>query len=178
MTEPDIAVAIEHPAWAEALPDVAGLCRRAAAATFAVAAGEAVAGRPAEISVVLADDSLVQGLNRDWRGKDRSTNVLSFAALDGDDAPVVPGAPLLLGDVVLAFETCAAEAEREGKPLADHLSHLVAHGVLHLLGFDHEGDDADAEEMEAMEVAVLAGLGIPDPYAPDDTIAEGGRCGR
>ncbi|HEX7970330.1 MAG TPA: rRNA maturation RNase YbeY, partial [Stellaceae bacterium] len=103
---------------------------------------------------------LVRALNRQWRGKDVPTNVLSFPAL-GATPP--PGAPRLLGDVVLAFETVAAEAAAQDKPLADHLRHLVIHGVLHLLGFDHESD-ADAQRMEASEIAILAGLGVPDPY--------------
>ena len=92
---------------------------------------------------------------------DAPTNVLSFPA--AASAPPAPGAPLLLGDVVLAFETVAAEAAAQGKPLADHLAHLVVHGVLHLLGFDHEAD-AEAERMEALETRLLAGLGIADPY--------------
>ncbi len=88
----------------------------------------------------------------------------------------MPGAPLLLGDIVLAFETCRAEAVEQGKLLSDHLSHLVVHGVLHLLGYDHEDDETEAEEMERLEAAVLARFGIADPYASaDDSIAEGGR---
>ena len=89
--------------------------------------------------------------------------MLSFASLDDGDAPLVPGAPLLLGDVVLAWETVAREAAEQGKPLADHFSHLVVHGILHLVGFDHE-DDNDADEMEALESTLLTALGIPDPY--------------
>ena len=100
--------------------------------------------------------------HRTWRGKDSSTNVLAFPAAD-PSVPVPPGAPLLLGDVVLAFETVRREAVEQQKPLADHLRHLVVHGVLHLLGFDHE-ITREAERMEALEVAVLATLGIPDPY--------------
>jgi probable rRNA maturation factor len=116
---------------------------------------------------VLSDDDTVRQLNREWRGQDKPTNVLSFPAQElrpGGPLPQPPlGAPLLLGDVVLAAETVAAEASAQGKRVADHLSHLVVHGVLHLLGFDHEAE-ADAVLMERREVAILAGLGIADPY--------------
>ncbi len=178
MIEADIAVAVEDPRWSEALDLAEDLVIRMAQAALDQADADLGDG-PVEISVVLADDPTVQGLNREWRGKDKPTNVLSFAALDDDDAPQVPGAPLLLGDIILAFDTCAAEAADQGKPLADHFSHLVVHGVLHLLGYDHEEDEAEAEEMEALETRILAGFGIADPYAPspDDSIAEGGRTG-
>lgn len=156
----EIAVDIQCPAWTGALPDAEARCGRlAATALGAVDLPEGIV----ELSIVLADDATVQGLNRDWRGKDQPTNVLSFASLDDKDAPLVPGAPLLLGDVVLAFETCAAEARDQGKPLADHFGHLVVHGVLHLLGYDHL-DDEEAAEMESLETTLLAALGIPDPY--------------
>jgi probable rRNA maturation factor len=99
-------------------------------------------------------------LNRDWRGKDKPTNVLSFPAM-----PVTPGGavPPMLGDIALAFETVAAEAALEGKSFDHHLVHLIVHGLLHLLGHDHE-DDVQAEAMEALERAALARLAIPDPY--------------
>ncbi len=171
-----IDVAVECPAWAEAVADVEALVVRVAEAALEHSECDLGTG-PVEVSLVLADDATVQGLNRDWRGKDKPTNVLSFAALDDEDAPQVDGAPLLLGDVILAFETCRAEAEEQGKPLTDHLSHLVVHGVLHLLGYDHEEDETEAEEMERLEAAILARFGIADPYLPseDGDIAEGGR---
>ena len=176
MNEIIVAIAVEDEAWTKALPEAEELVNRMARA--AVDQGDCDLGDgPVEISVVLADDATVQALNRDWRGKDKPTNVLSFAALDDEDAPLVPGAPLLLGDIILAFETCRAEAESLGKPLSDHLCHLVVHGVLHLLGYDHEEDEAEAEEMERLETAILAGFAIADPYDgtdPDD-IARGGR---
>lgn len=158
---PRIAVRLETPAWRRRLPNAAAWCRRAAATALA---GEAPRLKGIELSILLADDALLRGLNRDYRGKDRPTNVLSFAA--GDDDSGQDGRPRLLGDVVLALETCVAEAEAQGKPLAHHLAHLVVHGVLHLLGHDHE-DEAEAERMEACERAILARLDIPDPYGPD-----------
>jgi probable rRNA maturation factor len=161
-----LAIDLAEPcaAWRLRLPDVEDRC--AAAARAALAGAEARLDG-AELSLVLADDAELRALNRRYRGQDKPTNVLSFPALDhpsaGSQPALPPGAPLLLGDVVLAFETVAGEAEAQGKPLGDHLAHLVVHGVLHLLGYDHEVP-AEAERMEALETAILAGLGIPDPY--------------
>lgn len=124
--------------------------------------------RPAATVVVLGcDDARIAGLNADFRGKPRPTNVLSWPSVE--HAPRSPGAtPEVpdveeLGDIALAYETCAAEAEAQGKLFADHVTHLVVHAVLHLAGYDHI-DDADAETMEAAERSILAGLGIADPY--------------
>ena len=164
-----IAVALSEPCalWRGLLADPAGLC---AATLRAACAAAAPALAAAEISLVLADDAFVRTLNRDWRGKDRPTNVLSFAALDDvspdrpPEAPPASDEPLLLGDIVLAFETVAAEAAAQGKPFADHLRHLLVHGLLHLLGYDHETNEEDAQRMEALETRILAGFGIPDPY--------------
>ena len=107
---------------------------------------------------MLADDAFVQHLNKTWRGKDQPTNVLSFPA--GENTAGIDH----LGDIVLALETITREAREQDKKPADHLTHLVVHGMLHLLGYDHEDDD-EAEEMEALERRILAGLGIADPYA-------------
>lgn len=188
MNPTTIALSIEDESWTAAVPDAEALIERMALAALDAAIrdpnGCDLGDGPVEISAVLADDDTVQALNRDWRGKDKPTNVLSFAALDDEDAPQVPGAPLLLGDIILAFQTCRDEAAEMGKPLAEHLSHLVVHGVLHLLGYDHEDDEAEAEEMERLETTILAGFGIADPYgqaeadvaAPaQNSIAEGGR---
>jgi probable rRNA maturation factor len=112
------------------------------------------------VSVALTDDKRIHELNRQWRGHEMPTNVLSFPAPEA-----APGAVRFLGDVALAFETIRREAEVEGKPLGDHVAHLAVHGTLHLLGFDHE-DDADAEIMERHERGALSRLGIPDPYDP------------
>ncbi|HSV30330.1 MAG TPA: rRNA maturation RNase YbeY [Candidatus Omnitrophota bacterium] len=169
---PVIDMSVECAAWTEALPGAQDLVRRCVVASLD---GAELPDGPVEVSVVLTDDDAVQALNRDWRGKDKPTNVLSFAALDDEDAPLPEGAPLLLGDVVLAYQTCAAEAVDQGKTLADHMAHLVVHGVLHLLGYDHEESEEEAEEMEAEETAILAGLGIADPYAQPPSPTEGGR---
>ncbi|WP_322185225.1 rRNA maturation RNase YbeY [Fulvimarina sp. 2208YS6-2-32] len=122
-----------------------------------------------EVSVTLTDDKAVHEINCQWRDKDGPTNVLSFPmqALEPGDRP----GPLL-GDLVLAFETCAREAGDEGKPFVNHARHLLVHGFLHCLGYDHM-DEGEAEEMEDLERAILAGMGIPDPY----DIADGGPSG-
>lgn len=113
-----------------------------------------------EVALALSDDAHVRTLNATWRGKDRPTNVLSFPAAD----MVRPdGVAMPLGDVIVALETLTREAAEQDIPIGHHFDHLVVHGVLHLLGYDHE-DAAEAEEMEALEVAILADMGVPDPY--------------
>jgi probable rRNA maturation factor len=162
-----LAVAVPRlsPAWRGRLPGAAALVRRAARAAFAGAAPTALTGRAVELCVALADDAQVRILNRDYRGIDKPTNVLSFGG-SWDPAAGAAAPLVLLGDVVLACETVAAEAAVQGKTLADHVSHLTVHGVLHLLGFDHE-EAAEAEMMEALEASLLAGLGVADPYRGD-----------
>lgn len=162
MTEDlDLAVTVACPLWSEHVPAVEALSKAAAAAAFQAAVSSP---GPAEAALVLADDETVKKLNRDYRGKNRPTNVLSFPASDGTEPD---GAPVLLGDVIVAFETADREASEEGKSLADHLSHLIVHGMLHLMGFDHQTEE-EAAEMERLEVEVLAGLGIADPYGGPD----------
>lgn len=151
-----IVVRVDAPRWRRSIAGVQALATRAARAAVA-AAGKRRAG---EIAVVLSDDATVRRLNRDYRGKDKPTNVLSFPN-DGGTDPDGGMAPL--GDVVLALETVLAEAEGQGKRAGDHLSHLVVHGVLHLFGHDHL-KDAEARRMEALETRILAALGIDDPY--------------
>ncbi|BCH20266.1 endoribonuclease YbeY [Mesorhizobium sp. L-8-10] len=135
------------------------LARRAIDAVLTEAGVSAV--QPSELSLVFSDDAGIRELNAGWRGKDKPTNVLSFPAF-----PVRPGDPLppMLGDIVLAAETISREAGLEEKPFEHHLIHLVIHGFLHLVGYDHETED-EAETMEAMERRALARLAIPDPYA-------------
>ena len=141
---------VEDAAWTDALPDAEALVLAAAEATLA-AEGAVDEG----VSLLLTGDDAVRDLNRRFRQQDKPTNVLSFPAPQNPER--------FLGDVALAYGVCAGEALEQGKPLAHHLQHLVAHGVLHLLGYDHE-TDAQAAEMEGLERAVLAGRGIPDPY--------------
>jgi len=148
-----IEVEIEAEAWTEALPDAEAQVRRAVEAALRAGTAE-----DAGLVVLLADDRTVQHLNSRFRAKDRPTNVLSF--------PAPESARPHLGDLVLAFGVCRAEAEAQGKPLAHHLTHLAVHGALHLLGRDHE-NDAEAEAMEAEERTILASLGVPDPYRDD-----------
>jgi probable rRNA maturation factor len=156
-----IDIAEQSGDW-RSLGDAAPICHAAALAALDAAA--ATLG-DLELSIVLGDDALLRQLNHRWRGKDSPTNVLSFPA--HDFAAALPtlraGATLLLGDVVLAYGVIAREAAEQGKTLADHLAHLVVHGVLHLVGFDHEATE-EAERMEGLERAVLSGIGIADPY--------------
>ena len=155
-----IEVAIEAEDWAslEAPSQLARTAILAAAQESRVALAS-----NAEISVVLCDDAFIRELNRKWRGHDEPTNVLSFPS--GDDPASAP----LLGDIVIAFATASREAVAAGKPLRDHVAHLLVHGFLHLIGHDH-GEAAEAEVMEALERGTLARLGIADPY--DATLTE------
>ncbi len=153
MSDPAIDLEIEDPAWLEALGGVQGLVH--AAATKALSAIRLIDGDASNLVVLLTSDAEVQGLNAQFRDQDRATNVLSF--------PAAPNPEGHLGDLALAYETCAREAAEQGKTLADHVQHLTVHGVLHLMGYDHD-DDAEAELMEALERCLLADLGIADPY--------------
>jgi probable rRNA maturation factor len=158
-----VDIEIEDEAWTQAEPEVEALVWRAAQAVLD--AHEDIEGHG--IVILLADDDSVQALNRDFRQKDHATNVLSFPSPQNPEA----NPEGQIGDIALAFGVCQREAAEQGKPLAHHLQHLVAHGVLHLLGYDHQ-DDAEAEAMEAFEREILAGLDIPDPYA-EPASAEG-----
>jgi probable rRNA maturation factor len=153
---PVVDVVAESPLW-DAHPGTEEVAKRAVDAAL-TEAGRAYS-EDAELAVILADDARLKDLNRDWRGKDRPTNVLSFPGAEGDEIATAP----LLGDLVLAFETVAEEAKRDGKSFEDHFAHLVVHGTLHLFGFDHMSA-AEAETMENTERAALARLGIADPY--------------
>ena len=149
-----IEVEVEDAAWTAALQDAAAVAERAAKAALGTVQGGLV--------VLLTDDDAIRDLNARFRDRDRATNVLSFPAAEMP----LPGRAPHLGDLVLAYGVCAAEAEAQGKTLGDHLSHLTVHGVLHLLGRDHESE-AEAEEMEAEERTILASLGVADPYRAD-----------
>jgi probable rRNA maturation factor len=151
---PRVEITLESEDW-PAVADIEPLVSRAVSA--AAAATGLVFAPGAEVSFLFTDDAKIRRLNAAWRGIDKATNVLSFASGEPVDAAV------LLGDIAIAYETVRAEAEARAKPFVDHLTHLIVHGFLHLLGFDHE-IDADADEMEDMERAILAQLGIEDPY--------------
>ena len=159
MAEPEILINREAEDWPEHLESTLR-----AAAVAVLAEHLTTAAALVELGITLADDTTVHALNRDHRGQDKPTNVLSFPLVDGDFEPEAPGAPLLLGDVILAYQTVAREAAGQGKSLADHAVHLVVHGVLHLLGHDHESD-GEADAMERLETAILCKLGIADPYS-------------
>ncbi len=154
---PSIDIVHESPLW-QAQPDVEPTLRRA----IAEAAAD-VSTNAAELAIVLTDDSRIRALNRVWRGVNKLTNVLSFPVKE----PRADGAPALLGDIVIAYETTAKEALAEGKPFLHHLAHLAVHGFLHLRGYDHLAED-EADTMERIERAILARLEVPDPYAARD----------
>lgn len=156
---PSIDLAVEADGWGNG-DDLEALVARVVATTCRMARLELVPG--SELSVLLSDDARVRVLNREWRGKDTPTNVLSFPGGDEDEPPFGP----LLGDLALARETVAREADEMGIPFCDHLTHLVTHGFLHLFGYDHI-DDREAAEMETLERQILAELGIADPYGDD-----------
>ena len=144
--------------------DWAALAERALSATAQV---EPAIGNPRlSTSLLFTSDEEVHALNKEWRGKDKPTNVLSFPMLErGDLLDLAPdGPPEMLGDLALAHGTCAREASEKGISLEDHATHLLIHGLLHLAGHDHVDSDAQAEAMEALEIAALAKLGIADPY--------------
>ncbi len=160
-TVPLVETLMEEPRWHEA--GLEAIAERAARATLA-----AVGRDPDrhEIALLACSDARIAGLNADFRGKPQPTNVLSWPDLDGP-APAPDAGRLFLGDIAIAYETCAREAAAAGLPLADHAAHLVVHGVLHLLGHDHV-DDAEAEAMEAIETNVLASMGVANPYLHEE----------
>jgi probable rRNA maturation factor len=162
---PLIEVLVVADGW-RAEPDAEAVIHRAIAAAAAAETVHAGSGE-AELAVMLTDDAGIRTLNRNWRGIDKPTNVLSFPALPPTGAGGPDDAPRMLGDIAIAYETMRREADDEQKPFDHHLSHLAIHGFLHLMGYDHETDH-DAEAMEGLEQEILAQLGIPDPYADRD----------
>jgi len=162
---PAVDVVIASSRWSKA-PQAARLVRRT------IAAAAPARARAAELSVILTSNRAIGALNRRWRGHDKPTNVLSFPAPAQQAAKRAArraprGAPRHLGDIVIAYETAAAEARAERKPFDHHLAHLAVHGFLHLLGYDHESH-SEAEAMERRERRILSRLGVPDPYAARD----------
>ncbi len=181
-----ISVSVPCRRWLTRLPGARALCRKAASAAFEIGADSALTGALTgrgtfEVSLVLGDDDFVRALNCTYRGRDAATNVLAFGNFTAPEA-VNPASsprrsaamtstamtgdgekPVLLGDVVIAYETVVAEALAQRKSIEAHLCHLVVHGVLHLLSYDHE-NETDALRMEHIEATVLGQLGLPDPY--------------
>jgi probable rRNA maturation factor len=156
---PKLEILVRSQHWRKE-PQAAATIKRAIAA-----AAKAASKSRAELAIVLSDDSAIRALNRDWRGKDAATNVLSFPAAGSGKA----SARRYLGDIIIAYQTTAREAAAESKPFRHHLAHLAIHGYLHLIGYDHDNERA-AQKMERMERAVLARLAVPDPYAGREVV--------
>ena len=155
-----VSVIVEHDAWREVIADPVPLLRRAAGAALAQArrAKRSRSTWTPVVDVALMDDRAIRTLNKTYRGKDKPTNVLSFPSGEASE-----GRRRRLGDVAIALGTVKREAKAQGKTVGDHVTHLMVHAMLHLLGYDHEAEP-DAEEMEALERKALAALGIADPY--------------
>ena len=161
----DIFLHVQGGGWQDWLPAIETFVSETALAVLAMEWAKAI---PTELSVVLAEDAFMRELNMTYREQPKTTNVLAFPVFDGDpvrEMLCAGEAPVPLGDVVLAFETCVEEAQilDAASPFADHTRHLLVHGILHLLGYDHE-EDQDAKRMETREVQILAEFGVADPY--------------
>jgi probable rRNA maturation factor len=154
---PAIDILVQSPLWSAQRGVKAVLRRAVTEAATAAATGSG------ELAIVLTDDKAIRTLNRDWRRKNKATNVLSFPT----SGIAAGGGSHHLGDIVIAYQTTAREAEAEHKPFKHHLAHLAVHGFLHLVGYDHEADE-QAETMEGLEIAVLARLRVPNPYVARD----------
>ena len=160
---PEVELDVEIEGWPDGT-DWAALAESAASASAAV---EPMLGNTRlSVSLLFTTDAEVHDLNREWREKDKPTNVLSFPMLERDELMELAthGPPEMLGDLAIAHETCVREAEEKGIALEHHAAHLIVHGLLHLAGHDHVDSDAQAEAMEALEIGALAKLGIADPY--------------
>jgi probable rRNA maturation factor len=163
----DATIAVNDSAWVQVMPNLRFNAEAVVKHTLAVMSDSlpdmvrSETGEPIGLAIVFTDNKEMQELNHRFRGKNVPTNVLSFPA--DMDAPQPAEQEIILGDVILAYGVVAEEAEEQGKPLAHHMTHMIVHGLLHLLGYDHM-DDEEAEEMEAYECRILADFGIPDPY--------------
>ena len=164
----DIQASVEEGQWPDeaTLETLATGVLERAALYLAERESQPFGVAPLEVSLVFTDDASIREINREWREQDKPTNVLSFPAF-----PLEPGGKPgpMLGDIVLARETIEREAADLGKPVEEHLTHLLVHGFLHLFGYDHM-DAEEAEEMEGLETRILAELGISDPYAGQDPV--------
>jgi probable rRNA maturation factor len=159
----EIDITVESGEWTDGAEALAEAAVRAALAKTSPSPEQG------EVSVVLADDAFVQKLNKEYRGKDAPTNVLSFHQFEPEELKAQRGY-VALGDIIVAYETVAREAAAQNKRFEDHLTHLFIHGTLHLLGYDHIDDD-EAEVMEALEIKILAGMGIKNPYEDGHYVA-------
>ncbi len=155
---PEIDITVQHNEWTRDIRDIQNVVLSVVAITLEKT--NPANTENTELSIVLADNGFVQKLNKEWRGKDKPTNVLSFPQDE----------PTMLGDIILAYETVKAEADAQNKRFEDHTTHLIAHGLLHLLGHDHE-EDEEAEIMEALEIEILDALNIKNPYETGDFVA-------
>lgn len=161
---PAIDIQVASPLW-QAQPQAEQTVRAAIAAAAALSTADG------EVSILLTDDKAIRALNRDWRGIDKATNVLSFPAPAA--TPGVP--PKMLGDIVMAYETLAQECDREDRDFLHHLAHLTVHGFLHLIGYDHQ-TDAQADAMEGLESKIMARMNLPDPYLARELDRDLGRA--
>ncbi len=159
----DIDVNISEPEWTSSFLDVEKVAAEAMELSLRMAQmPHQIKDRDIEVSIVLANDDLIQILNREYRDKDAPTNVLTFASLDAD-GPIPADAAYPIGDVILSFQTIDREAREQGKFFKDHFIHMVVHGTLHLLGYDHQNED-DANNMESLEIRILEKMNIQNPY--------------
>lgn len=162
----DLTVALEDERWMQAIPDLEQFCVQVVEAVLADV--ENVPAAPLEVACAFVSDATIQTLNAQYRGKDKPTNVLAFATED----ELLPGMPAVLGDVILSFDTILRESMEQGKGFREHTTHMIVHGLLHLLGFDHENDE-DAEEMEEREIKLLSELGVENPYEHSGVVPDG-----
>ncbi len=169
-TEYIIDVSLSEPEWTASFLDVEKLAAKAMKYTLRIAKlPDFLEDRDIEAAIVLANDDLIQVLNREYREKDKATNVLSFAGLDSD-MPVPAEGPYPLGDIILSYQTIAREAKEQDKFFKDHFLHMIVHGTLHLLGYDHEDED-EATIMESMEIRILEKMNIQNPYMGNFSVA-------
>lgn len=159
--KPSIDISVQDPEW-EKMGDIHAIIKHTAKTALNNAILPKIAiGRDLEISIVLANDDLLQLLNNEYREQDKPTNVLTFATLDGEEIP--HEGVLNLGDILMSYQTIERESQQQGKFPLDHIRHMTVHGILHLLGYDHQNDD-EANDMETLEIRILEQLGVQNPY--------------
>ncbi len=165
-----IDVSVAEPEWKGSYLDLEDVARKAMLLALKTARlPKIMTERTFEASIVLANDDLIQVLNREYRDMDKPTNVLSFATIDSDD-PLPEEGPFPLGDIILSYQTLDREAREQGKFFKDHFTHMVVHGTLHLIGYDHQTED-EANIMETLEIRILEKLNIQNPYMENFSVA-------